>query len=92
VLGRRATSSNGSGANGAAAAAERGVLLMEAVALSNDHNAREPVEQAKLRALHPFEADIIKYVVLHYAQCPHSCTLLKLVPSAVTECWQRCGC
>eukprot|EP00953_Heterococcus_sp_UTEX-ZZ885_P010802 6291-Heterococcus_DN1.PRE.1 len=30
VLGRRATSSNGSGANGAAAAAERGVLLMEA--------------------------------------------------------------
>jgi Protein phosphatase 2C len=67
VLGRRATSSNGSGANGAAAAAERGVLLMEAVALSNDHNAREPVEQAKLRALHPFEADIIKYVVLHCA-------------------------
>mmetsp|Transcript_19504 Transcript_19504/g.27388 ORF Transcript_19504/g.27388 Transcript_19504/m.27388 type:complete len:377 (+) Transcript_19504:293-1423(+) len=32
---------------------------LEAIALSNDHNAREPVEQAKLRALHPNEKDII---------------------------------
>lgn len=31
---------------------------MEAVALSNDHNAREETEQAKLRMLHPFESDV----------------------------------
>jgi hypothetical protein len=39
------------------------MLLMEAVALTNDHIAREPVaEQTKLRALYLFKADIIKYV------------------------------
>ncbi|CAM9860660.1 unnamed protein product [Chrysoparadoxa australica] len=32
----------------------------EAVALSRDHNAREPEEQAKLRTLHPFEENIIR--------------------------------
>ncbi|CAN0495875.1 unnamed protein product, partial [Hapterophycus canaliculatus] len=30
----------------------------EAVALSNDHNAKEQVEQAKLKKLHPFEGDV----------------------------------
>lgn len=30
----------------------------EAVALSNDHNAKEESEQAKLRRLHPFEGDV----------------------------------
>ncbi|KAG5175543.1 phosphatase 2C-like domain-containing protein [Tribonema minus] len=40
--------------------AEDGTARMEAVALSNDHNAREPAEQAKLRALHPTEEDIIR--------------------------------
>lgn len=32
--------------------------VMEAIALSNDHNAREETEQAKLRKLHPFEGDV----------------------------------
>lgn len=30
----------------------------EAVALSNDHNAKEQAEQAKLKKLHPFEGDV----------------------------------
>lgn len=34
--------------------------VMEAVNLSNDHNAREKVEQEKLRRLHPSEEDIVK--------------------------------
>lgn len=34
--------------------------VMEAVALSNDHNAREKVEQEKLKRLHPSEEDIVK--------------------------------
>lgn len=56
VLGRRRTSSSlvagwsGGGGEG----------VMEAVALSNDHNAREKVEQDKLRRLHPCETDIVK--------------------------------
>ena len=48
VLGRRAAAADGS-------PEDENVLLMEAVALSNDHNTREPVEQAKLRRLHPDE-------------------------------------
>jgi pyruvate dehydrogenase phosphatase len=42
---------------------DENVLLMEAVPLSNDHNTREPVEQAKLRRLHPNEVCLT---------CPHS--------------------
>lgn len=49
VLGRRVQSEK-----------EPNLQAMEAVALSNDHNAREPIEQAKLRALHPLEEDIIR--------------------------------
>lgn len=51
VLGRRRRRGwvgGGSGREGAS----------EAVALSNDHNAREETEQAKLRKLHPFEGDV----------------------------------
>eukprot|EP00164_Ancoracysta_twista_P009109 GFYU01013386.1.p1 GENE.GFYU01013386.1~~GFYU01013386.1.p1 ORF type:complete len:538 (-),score=119.80 GFYU01013386.1:67-1680(-) len=35
---------------------------LEAVALSNDHNCREPVEEEKLKREHPGEKDIIKYI------------------------------
>lgn len=54
VLGRRRKSSLGGwGSSG-------GEGVMEAVALSNDHNAREKTEQDKLRRLHPSEEDIVK--------------------------------
>lgn len=54
VLGRRRRQSTlGWGGGG-------GDGVMEAVALSNDHNAREKTEQEKLRRLHPSEEDIVK--------------------------------
>ncbi|CAM9588383.1 unnamed protein product [Discosporangium mesarthrocarpum] len=37
-----------------------GGVDIEAVELSNDHNAREKAEQEKLKRLHPFEDDIIR--------------------------------
>lgn len=50
VLGRRRRRGWVSGVGGEGAT--------EAVALSNDHNAKEESEQAKLRRLHPFEGDV----------------------------------
>ena len=49
VLGRRRRWAwGGGGAEG----------VSEVIALSNDHNARELTEQAKLRKLHPHEGDV----------------------------------
>lgn len=52
VLGRRRRKKAGWGGSGG------GDGITEAVALSNDHNAKEESEQAKLRRLHPFEGDV----------------------------------
>ncbi|CAN0383577.1 unnamed protein product, partial [Ascophyllum nodosum] len=51
VLGRRRRRTWGGGGGGAEG-------VSEAIALSNDHNARELTEQAKLRKLHPHEGDV----------------------------------
>ena len=51
VLGRRKRRTWGGGGGGAEG-------ISEAIALSNDHNAWELTEQAKLRKLHPHEGDV----------------------------------